>query len=176
MVWFLSTCSHLATGLLVTLSRGVTLKRKSWTRKALPQKVPALLYCVRVCTVWSLGPCSPFANQKTYVLPGCNCMSVWIHKCDFFIFLRSHLSCYQFGSNLVDQWKLWRYTDLFFSGIDNPVLQDPQLRLRVWLTEGCEISKGNKGEKSKNPVSPVLQLWVQSVVNNNSLTGHSDSF
>lgn len=65
------------------------------------------------------------------------------------IFLRSHLSCYQLGSNLVDQWKLWRCTDLFFSGIDKPVLQDPQLRLRVWLTEGCEISKGDKEKKSK---------------------------
>lgn len=67
-----------------------------------------------------------------------------------FIFLRSHLS-YQLGPNLVNQWKLWRSSDLFFSGIDKPVLQDPQLRRRVWLTECCEISKGDKrGKKAKN--------------------------
>lgn len=77
-------------------------------------------------------------------------MSVWTKRSDWVFFsLRSHLIRYQLGSNLVDQWKLWQCTDLFFSDIDEAVLQDPQLRLRVWLTDGCEISKGDKGEKSK---------------------------
>ena len=89
MLLFLSTCSRLATGLLVSRSRDVTLKRKSWTGKALPQKVHALMYRVRVFTEWSLGPCGLFANQKAYVLPSCNSMSVWINKSDFIFLLPS---------------------------------------------------------------------------------------
>lgn len=94
-------------------------------------------------------------NQKIYV-----CQAAI--PCQFestsltFIFLRSHLSCYQLGSNLVDQWRLWRCTDLFFSGIDKPVSQDPQLRLGVWLTEGCEISESDKGEEKQKTTLPCV--------------------
>lgn len=82
VLWFLPTCSHLASGLLVTLSRGVREEKvpdqKSPTWEVLP-------YCtVRDGTEWRLGPCSLVANQKAYVLPGCNSMSVWINKTDFY--------------------------------------------------------------------------------------------
>lgn len=78
-----------------------------------------------------------------------------------FAFLRSHLSCYQLGSSLVDQWKSWRCTDLFFSGIDKPMLQDPQLRLGLanwWLRnfQRRQGEGGGKAKKSKKTHSPCV--------------------
>lgn len=85
-----------------TLSRGVTLKRKSWTRKALLQRF--LPYCTVSEFVLSevLGHAVCLLTRKLMYCQAeipCQFESTSLT----FIFLRSHLSCYQLGSNLVDQ-------------------------------------------------------------------------
>lgn len=104
---------------------------------------------VRVCTDWSLGR-SLFADQQ---LPGCN-SSQFESTSLALIFLRSHQSCYQLGSDLVDQWKLWRYMDLFFSGIDKRVLQDPHLRLSLanWRLWNFQRWQGEKRAKKAKKI------------------------
>lgn len=109
---------------------------------------------VRVCTEWSLDAVCLLTSSCQAAIP-----ASFESTSLALIFLRSHQSCYQLGSDLADQWKLWRYMDLFFSGIDKRVLQDPHLRLslanwRLWNFQRWQGEKRAKKAK-KNNHSPV---------------------